>query len=95
LWIGERLVPAYSLESRISRLLSILDPSEERFERLIQPAKNILKYLGKDAGEVAVFLLYNQHSSLILVGSADTFGFIGVLSVSQCQIIEMSASLKI
>ncbi len=38
LWIGERLIPALTFESRISRFFSILNSSEKGFEKLVQPS---------------------------------------------------------
>ena len=55
---------------------------------------NRIKNLEKDGFEITIFFLDNQHSCLIFIASADAFLFVGILSISQCPVVEIPASIK-
>src|SRR5215210_5004497 len=84
-----------SPEAGIARTLARLDPTEECFERLIQPAQRGLsrrKIEGREARENLPTLL--EATRLFAVGDAAPFGLISVAPVAESKVVEPAVSAQ-
>lgn len=95
--VGDGIEPVGRFESGIARLLSGLNSTEERLERLVKSAKGLLErtVIARDKGTVLLLELGEKSCSLLGVAKSLTGHFVNLFPLCKSLVVEEAVPVKL